>query len=70
MTVRTLEILTLKFSLVSHGFDYDTVHIPSVTKLAEGRTEDRQTQNHPLITESGQGNSSIITRMEIGVNMS
>lgn len=34
--------LTLKFSLVSHGFDYDTVHIPSVTKLAGEGTEDIQ----------------------------
>lgn len=25
--------LTLKFSLVSHGSDYDNVHIPSVTML-------------------------------------
>lgn len=29
--------LTLKFSLVSHGSDYDNVHIPSATKLAMHR---------------------------------
>lgn len=36
-TLATTTALTLKFSLVSHGSDYDTVHIPSVTMLAAHR---------------------------------
>lgn len=31
--------LTLKFSFVSHGSDYDNVHIPSVTMLATHRKQ-------------------------------
>lgn len=37
MTDTNTKSLTLKFSLVSHGSDYDNVLIPSVTKLATER---------------------------------
>ena len=38
--------LTLKFSLVSHGSDYDNVHIPSVTMLTISKRKKKEQMHY------------------------